>query len=125
MPFDRSKYPENWNDVRAAILGRDAHRCKFCDVRNGAIVRRSKANGFRFLYVPSLDHRFDEDLNERNWGRPIKVVLTVAHLVDKDPMACDPSNLAALCQRCHLRLDAKQHGETRRVRMTRTFGVEG
>lgn len=39
------------------------------------------------------------------------IVLTVAHL-DHDPRNCDPSNLKALCQRCHLRYDIEHHGET-------------
>lgn len=30
-------------------------------------------------------------------------VLTVDHVVDHDPMNVSPENLAALCQRCHLR----------------------
>lgn len=37
-----------------------------------------------------------------------RVVLTVAHL-DHNPANCDPSNLAAACQRCHLAYDAEQH----------------
>jgi len=37
-----------------------------------------------------------------------KVVLTVAHL-DHNEANCDPANLRALCQRCHLRHDLQQH----------------
>jgi 5-methylcytosine-specific restriction endonuclease McrA len=40
------------------------------------------------------------------------VVLTVAHL-DHDRDNYAPDNLRALCQRCHLTHDAKQHAETR------------
>jgi hypothetical protein len=39
------------------------------------------------------------------------VVLTIAHL-DHDIGNNDDGNLAALCQRCHLRYDAKQHAAT-------------
>jgi len=35
-------------------------------------------------------------------GKP-PYVLTVDHIVDHDPMNVETSNLAALCQRCHLR----------------------
>jgi hypothetical protein len=49
--------------------------------------------------------------------RSITVVLTIAHLVNMDPQACEPSNLAALCQLHHLRLDAQLHG--RRAAVTR------
>ena len=38
------------------------------------------------------------------------VVLTAAHVHDKRPEACVLLNLAALCQRCHLRHDAKDRG---------------
>lgn len=37
--------------------------------------------------------------------KPTKVVLTIAHL-DQQPEHNDPSNLRALCQRCHLTYDA-------------------
>ena len=43
-----------------------------------------------------------------------RVVLTVAHL-DHTPENCDPSNLRALCQRCHNKYDAKHRAETRRT----------
>ena len=43
-----------------------------------------------------------------------KVVLTVAHL-DHTPENCDPSNLLAMCQACHLRYDAGHHAETARA----------
>ena len=50
--------------------------------------------------------------------KAIVIVLTIAHVDDPDPMNCDPANLAALCQRCHLTHDARLHAtnaaETRR-----------
>ncbi len=39
------------------------------------------------------------------------IVLTIAHL-DHVPENCDPGNLAAMCQRCHLRYDAGHHRKT-------------
>jgi len=48
-----------------------------------------------------------------------KVALTVAHL-NHDTTDNRPENLKAMCQRCHLRYDAKHHArsaaETRRRR---------
>jgi hypothetical protein len=41
------------------------------------------------------------------------VVLTIAHL-DHDTTNNEDSNLAALCQRCHLTYDAKLHAENSR-----------
>lgn len=43
-----------------------------------------------------------------------KVVLTVAHL-DHDITNNSFFNLKALCQRCHLKYDAKQHARSRRI----------
>ncbi|MBK8752386.1 MAG: hypothetical protein IPL99_12385 [Candidatus Competibacteraceae bacterium] len=40
-----------------------------------------------------------------------KIVLTIAHL-DHTPENCDPANLRALCQRCHLAYDATHHAQT-------------
>lgn len=48
----------------------------------------------------------------RYWGFT-KIVLTTAHL-DRNPANNDRSNLAALCQRCHLRHDIRQHITSRR-----------
>jgi hypothetical protein len=48
----------------------------------------------------------------------IKIILTVAHHPDPDPMNCAEENLHALCQKCHNRLDApmraKNAAKTRR-----------
>ncbi len=38
----------------------------------------------------------------------VKIVLTIAHL-DHDVTNNDYSNLQALCQKCHLKLDLEQH----------------
>jgi hypothetical protein len=43
------------------------------------------------------------------------VVLTIAHL-DHTPENCDPDNLRAWCQRCHLTYDRDHHRQTRRSR---------
>ena len=44
--------------------------------------------------------------------RLIVIVLTVAHL-DHTPENCDPANLKAMCQGCHLHYDRDHHAETR------------
>jgi hypothetical protein len=40
------------------------------------------------------------------------VILTTAHL-DHIPEHCDPDNLRAMCQACHLAYDAEHHAQTR------------
>lgn len=90
MPADMSRYPANWKDIRAHILERAQHRCEFCGAVN---------------YEP----------------HPVtgsKVVLTIAHHPDPDPMNCADGNLYALCQKCHNKLDAPmraQHSKATRA----------
>lgn len=117
-PENRSRYPANWRDVRAAILARAAQRCEYpgCDLPNGAWVVRDKSGVVLF-------HSDCEDA-ARDYRRtlvavfagardPVRVVLTVAHL-DHTPEHCDPENLRALCQLHHLRHDSSHHVATRR-----------
>jgi len=93
MPFDRSRYPADWEAIRDRIRKRAGGKCEWCGAVN---------------YQP----------------HPItgsKVVLTIAHLGTPhtdgragdvhDKMDCRDENLAALCQRCHLRYDAKEHAQ--------------
>jgi len=96
-PENRDRYPANWStEVRPAILDRACDRCEGspaypdCRARNG-------------LPHPVTGSR---------------VVLTIAHL-DHQPENCEPANLRAWCQRCHLTYDAEHHArnaaETRRL----------
>ena len=99
MPCDYSKYPKDWKEIRARILERDDHQCKFCGVVNGRFRHKRTGN------VYSIGELLIE-VNERDIGSEYsKIVLTIAHLNDPDPMNCTDDNLAALCQRCHNRLD--------------------
>lgn len=50
-----------------------------------------------------------------------KVVLTIAHL-DHDPTNNDPSNLKAMCQRCHNKYDAPTRRKNRVDRLNRNIG---
>ncbi|HLY29910.1 MAG TPA: hypothetical protein VKQ36_02670 [Ktedonobacterales bacterium] len=82
MPMNRKLYPANWPDISRRIREREGNRCLWCGIANGTM--RDGKRG------------------------PYRVVLTVAHL-NHDPADCRDSNLAALCQRCHLSYDAAQH----------------
>lgn len=86
-PENRKRYPADWKQIRRRILDRAGNRCELCGVENHSL--RKNGN-----------------------GKLVKIVLTIAHL--EDPIEnCDPSNLRALCQACHLRYDAKRHAESR------------
>jgi hypothetical protein len=97
------RYPDDWWKISAQIrFGRAEGRCECtgicgtrhahgrCDQRDGSPATWSGAR-----------------------GRGLKVVLTVAHL-DHVPEHCEPDNLAAMCQACHLRHDQEHHQAVKR-----------
>ena len=106
MPMVRSLYPRDWSAISLRIRARDGNVCACrgecgaahpggqCRVPNGARVLRSSGSPWLWQLVAG-----DEG---------VLIVLTVAHL-DHDPMHNDDENLRAMCQRCHLCLDAAQH----------------
>ena len=90
MPISKEnakRYPKNWKEISASIKERSGGRCECwneCGLHS--------------------DHRCIERHGKEAWFAKGKVVLTVAHL-DHTPENCDPSNLKAMCQRCHNRYD--------------------
>lgn len=95
-PENRDRYPANWPAISLRIrTGRAAGRCEClgecgrgthegrCPNRNGAPA----------------------------YGTGSRVILTVAHL-DHTPENCDPTNLRAMCQGCHLHYDRDHHAQT-------------
>ena len=77
MPMDRSRYHPEWEEISRAIIRLAGDRCELCPAKNG----------------------------ELHWKTKSFVVLTVHH-IDGNPKNNRRRNLVALCQRCHLRLDA-------------------
>jgi hypothetical protein len=57
------------------------------------------------------------DQTPARWARG-RIVLTVAHLCDCEPLCAIPEHVLACCQRCHVRIDQTMHSlhaaETRR-----------
>lgn len=99
MPVDWSRYPPAWRRKISPLIRRVAgNKCEWCGIANGAPLAS---------------------------GRLGRVVLTVAHLGtpyangqpgDKhDKHDVRRENLAALCQRCHLRFDLEDHLQHARV----------
>lgn len=83
MPIkDKSLYPKDWREISQRIRQQARWQCQKC----GAV------------------HGDPHPLTGSN------VVLTVAHL-DHNPANCSDLNLMALCQRCHLRYDARLHAQ--------------
>ena len=77
MPMDRSKYPDDWDDIALAIKDAAEWKCEKC----------------------SLQCRFPDEPFDTH-----KRTLTTAHInhVERD---CRPENLVALCPACHLEYD--------------------
>lgn len=101
MAFDRRRYPKDWPAIRAAILARAGNRCEGT-------------------------YQHPACRAENHHPHPVtgsKVVLTVAHYHDPDPLNCDPSNLRLLCNRCHLNLDRSHHLRVQRVNRARRLAA--
>jgi hypothetical protein len=94
-PENISRYPADWK-VRSRFVRfiRAQNRCEWCGAENGK-------------------------------PHPVtgkKVVLTTAHVFDHRPEAASLLNLAALCQLCHNRHDAKMRREGIRQRCLAASG---
>ncbi len=105
---ERGRYPANWGKVSLSIRRDRANW--YCECQGQCGVAHHS-----FLHGRCGQRQ--GWLTERGTAA---VVLTVAHL-DHTPENCDPSNLLAMCQACHLRYDAEHHAttarETRRQRL--------
>jgi len=133
MPIDYKNYPANWKtEIRPAILERANNCCEFCGVHNHSDGFRNKEGRFyttefiiEELESTGLD-MFDDELSHciQNDGKakPIKIVLTIAHL-DHDTTNNDPTNLKALCQRCHNRYDIEHRKENRKKTNQQTLEI--
>jgi hypothetical protein len=129
MPIDYSKYCKDWKTrSRFVRFVRSGNRCERCRVANGALILRGKWKGQAvyqdddgIIYCADTGRRVGDayvgEVCESPKSGFTKVVLTVAHL-DHDINNNSLFNLAAMCQRCHLKYDAKHHAanaaETRR-----------
>lgn len=96
-PENRHRYPADWKAISLRIRTvRAAGRCE-C---HGECGRGTH------------DGRCPNRNGAPAYGTGSKVVLTVAHL-DHTPENCDPTNLRAMCNGCHLAYDADHHRQTR------------
>lgn len=138
MPCDYSKYPPNFKtEIRPRILARAKNRCELCGAKNGSYGYRDKSGKwYSSEYLHEILEKTGEDLfypgevlshcwdKQGNPTKPTKIVLTVAHWHDKDPMNCDDDNLKAACQYCHLTHDKDQHQANARLTRERKAGLQ-
>lgn len=113
--MDRSRYPADWEATSQRIRVRADNRCEWCGVSNRVWGYRDTKG--KFHPVASSKEEAEEIAP---WGcKVFRIMLTVAHLGVTHPdgrpgdvhdkMDCRDENLAALCQRCHLRHDVDEH----------------
>lgn len=105
MPIDYRRYHPEWPSIRRQILDQADDCCEFCDVANGAVGARDRHGAW---HDEDDIHGMNSSVGAALFGDfpdMIRIVLTVAHVGDPDPGNVDPSNLRALCQRCHLNHD--------------------
>ena len=122
-----TRSPKSWPRIRAEIRARAGERCECtgqcgdahdggqCNAPNGAMIDRDRETSARWR----VHHHNGVCAGERCGAT--KVVLTVAHL-DHDEQNNDVANLCAMCQRCHLRLDAADNAARRRERRDAAAG---
>lgn len=111
MPIDYKKYPANWKtEIRPSILERANNRCERCKVPNKALILRSADSpqyqdmDGNILCADTGEYVGSNYLGVFKKDKPVTIVLTIAHL-NHDITDNSPSNLQALCQRCHNRHD--------------------
>ncbi|HUX70457.1 MAG TPA: hypothetical protein VMV41_08105 [Cellulomonadaceae bacterium] len=112
-PENRDHYPADWPDISLRIRHeRAGDRCE-C---HGECGRPGSHL--------DLDGRCQNRNGKRAVGTGSRVVLTVAHL-NHTPEDCTDTNLAAMCQGCHLHYDRDHHAETRSASRAAVLAAAG
>ncbi|HZI24305.1 MAG TPA: hypothetical protein VFD46_04475 [Chryseolinea sp.] len=113
MPIDYSRYPPNWKtEIVPAVLDRAGNCCENCGLKNKSIVYSVKVNG-KSKWFKTIEEARGENIDPLLFdfyiSKPVKVVLTIAHLDhDETNHEVKLERLRAWCQLCHLRYDAKE-----------------
>jgi hypothetical protein len=116
MPIDYSKYPADWHEISKRIrFERAKGCCEWCGVQNGAIGARDRHGVWHDdSDIQMMNSDYGMSLFGLEYPKTIRIVLTVAHHPDPNPMNCAEDNLHCLCQRCHNRLDAPMRARNRK-----------
>lgn len=121
LPENRARYPADWPAISRAVKDAAGWRCQGspaypdCRLPHGAIGYRDAGASGQWVQLASTGDAVDLARYQFRVGdcaRVLRIVLTVGHL-DHTPENCDPANLRAWCQRCHLTYDAAHHATTR------------
>jgi hypothetical protein len=106
MPINYAEYHPKWSLISRLIrYHRAGNCCESCHVPNGALIHRPHRDKSKWEIFPHwlIDSK----------SKVSRVTLTVAHL-DHDKHNNRFTNLKALCNRCHLVHDSKQHQWSRK-----------
>jgi uncharacterized metal-binding protein len=134
-PENLAKYPggsirsPEWRAIRSRVGERSGMKCETCGAPHMTMVARGAYSGRDAYMVIDTCEVFCAETglkmttlrstSDFNAERVLRIVLTVAHL-NHEEADCRDENLRHLCQRHHLRLDAKHHAKnaarTRRAR---------
>jgi hypothetical protein len=129
-PQHKWLYPIDWPQLSASIRFKRANgRCEKCGRPHGHEIQH--LGDGRWWDAETLKWRDGRGrilphvalIDEGVVIRTTKVFLATAHL-DHDPTNNHPKNLKALCQRCHLINDRKEHRQRRWItlRMRKAIG---
>ena len=113
---EKSRYPKDWPKISMRIRKRSEGRCE-CEGECGRVHECGGHDEGLCICDGRCFERHGRLAREFRGN----VVLTVAHL-DHRPENCDPSNLKAMCQRCHLRYDREHHMKNARATRERKKG---
>ncbi len=94
-PENRHRYPTDWPTISQAVKEAANWRCECAGECGRDHHGRCVARHGQLAPITGT-----------------RVVLTTAHL-DHTPENCDPQNLRAMCQACHLAYDHDHHQQTR------------
>lgn len=118
MPINKSDYPENWDEISLQVRTEAGFACEWCKAPADKVIRRNSTVGWELVEeISACPTCVIEKTADMTWGRLkfyglTRIIIGVAHL-DRDSSNNERHNLAALCQRCHLRHDIKQHFQNR------------
>jgi hypothetical protein len=124
----RPLYPRNWPAISQAIrFGRAGGRCEACARPHGHILTCLSDGRWQDPTTGTWRDRRGKpvrapDLVELTARRTTRVVLAAAHR-DHNPRHNSRRNLRALCQRCHLLHDRRQHHWQRWLTHRRRYAI--
>lgn len=113
MPIRKEDYPPDWPMISVAVRAAANWRCEWCNAPNATYIMRQTDPKIgvpiwlKTIRIGDTEKQVrvnDFTIVPAKTRGSVKIVLTVAHL-DRDRSNNDRSNLAALCQRCHLNHD--------------------